>query len=93
MCCSHASIQPRGAGLEGMHVNLIFIWIKAGFGWWDLDGSLCYLALWESNLGRDCVAFLDTWSSISVSLLASEKKPTPSKHKQPFFKGAPLQKS
>lgn len=60
MCCSHASIQPRGAGLEDMHVNLIFIWIKAGFGWWDLDGSLCYLALWESNLGGDCVAFLDT---------------------------------
>lgn len=25
-----------------------------------LDGSLCYLALWEGNLGKDWVAFLDT---------------------------------
>lgn len=74
-----AAMPPFSLG-EGQregkaHVNLIFIWIKAGFGWWDLDGSLCYLALWESNLGRDCVAFLDTcehnlYLDIIISLFA-----------------------
>lgn len=34
--------------------------IKAGYGGWGLDGGLCYLSLWERNLGRDSVAFLDT---------------------------------
>lgn len=53
-------LKPGSQSAWGGQSSLFSQEIKAGFGGWGLRASLYYLALWERNVGRDCVVFSGT---------------------------------